>query len=206
VCPACGSLERHRLLWLYLRRRGDFFARGLRVLHFAPEPCLESRLRGKLDYVSADLEPGTADVVADIAALPFEQASFDRVLCIHVLEHVRDDAAALRELRRVLAPGGEALIMVPLLGDTTDEDPDASPDERVRRFGQADHVRLYGAADLFARIAAAGLEPRVDHLHPTRAQIERHRLIPAGGSPDDPNFTDVYVGVRAAGPEPPPPS
>jgi SAM-dependent methyltransferase len=145
-------------------------------------------------------------VAADLERLPFPDASFHRVLCIHVLEHVADDAAALRELRRVLSPGGEALIMVPLLGDVTDEDPAAPPDERVRRFGQADHVRLYGAADLVARIAAAGLKPRVDHLHPTRAQIERHRLIPAGGSPDDPNFTDVYVGVRPAGPEPPPPS
>jgi SAM-dependent methyltransferase len=201
VCPACGSLERHRAFWLYAR---DRFAPGLRVLHFAPEPCLESRLRPKLDYISVDLEPGAADIAAAIEDLPFKDETIDRVICLHVLEHVADDAAALRELRRVLAPGGQALIMVPLLGDTTDEDPEAPPDERVRRFGQADHVRLYGAADLVARIAAAGLRPRVDHLRPTRAQIERHRLVPAGGRLEDPNFTDVYVGVRPAGPEPPP--
>jgi SAM-dependent methyltransferase len=118
---------------------------------------------------------------------------------------VRDDRAALRELHRVLAPGGEAWIVVPLLGDTTDEDPDASTDERLRRFGQADHVRLYGAADLRERIAAAGFDARVDHLDATADENDRYRLIPAGGSADDPNFTDVYVGARP-GPAPPRPS
>jgi SAM-dependent methyltransferase len=145
-------------------------------------------------------------VAADLERLPFEDASFDRVLCVHVLEHVRDDAAALLELHRILRPGGEALIMVPLYGDATDEDPDAPADERVRRFGQADHVRLYGAADLRARIEQAGLQPRVDRVRATPAQLHRHRLIPAGGSPDDPNFTAVYVGVRPEAGTPPPPS
>jgi hypothetical protein len=60
VCPGCGSLERHRVLWLYLRERGDLFAQRLRVLHLAPEPWLERRLRARpnLDYLSGDLEPG----------------------------------------------------------------------------------------------------------------------------------------------------
>lgn len=199
VCPSCGSLERHRVLWLYLRERGDLFAERLRVLHVAPEPGLERRLRARsnLDYLSIDLDPAAAMAAADLEHLPFADASFDRVLCVHVLEHVDDDAAALGELHRVLAPGGEAVVMVPLLGATTDEDPSASPQERLRRFGQEDHVRLYGS-DLRDRIAVAGFEARVDHvgarLGPDR--IRRHRLIPAGGSPDDPSFTDVYVGVR----------
>jgi SAM-dependent methyltransferase len=199
VCPACGSLERHRVLWLYLHNRGDLFAQQLRVLHVAPEPGLEERLRAQanLDYVSADLEPGAAMTAADLERLPFEDERFDRVLCVHVLEHVTNDGAALRELRRVLAPGGEAIVMVPLLGPTTQEDPAAPPEERIRRFGQADHVRLYGT-DLNERIAAAGFEPRVDHFgeHLTQRQRERHRLIPAGGSAEDPSFTDVYVGIR----------
>jgi SAM-dependent methyltransferase len=209
VCPACGSLERHRVLWLYLHDRGDLFVEQLRVLHVAPEPCLEERLRPRanLDYVSTDLEPGTAMTAADLERLPFDDASFHRVLCVHVLEHVTDDGAALRELRRVLAPGGEAIVMVPLLGATTQEDPGATPEERVRRFGQADHVRLYGT-DLKERIAAAGLEPRIDHFSQrlTERQLERHRLIPAGGSPSDPSFTDVYVGIRPPAGDPPRPT
>ena len=124
VCPGCGSLERHRLLWLYLRERGDLFAERLRVLHVAPEPGLERRLRARpnLDYLSIDLDPAAAMAAADLEHLPFADRSFDRVLCVHVLEHVDDDAAALSELHRVLAPGGEAIVMVPLLGPTTDED------------------------------------------------------------------------------------
>ena len=198
-CPGCGSLERHRVLWLYLRDRGDLFAQRLRVLHLAPEPWLERRLRDRpnLDYLSGDLEPGAAMATLDLERLPFAPASFDRVLCVHVLEHVADDRAALRELARVLAPGGEAIVMVPLYGATTDEDPAAPPHERLRRFGQADHVRLYGT-DLRDRIAAAGLEARVEHLGArlTPEQVRRYRLIPVGGRPDDPSFTDVYVGVR----------
>jgi len=150
------------VLWLYLRERGDLFAQRLRVLHLAPEPWLERRLRARpnLDYLSGDLEPGAAMATLDLERLPFADASFDRALCVHVLEHVADDHAALRELARVLAPGGEAIVMVPLYGTTTEEDPGASPQERLRRFGQADH--LYGT-DLRDRIAAAGLDARVEH-------------------------------------------
>jgi SAM-dependent methyltransferase len=209
ICPACGSLERHRVLWLYLRDRGDLFVEQLRLLHLAPEPCLERRLRRRpnLEYLSADLEPGTAMTAADLQRLPFEDATFDRILCIHVLEHVTDDAAALRELHRVLAPGGEAIVMVPLYGATTQEDPAATPAERLRRFGQADHVRLYGT-DLTDRLANAGFQPRVDHFGErlTQAQRTRHRLIPAGGSPGDPSFTDVYVGTKSAAARRPPPT
>jgi SAM-dependent methyltransferase len=196
------------VLWLYLRERGDLFAQRLRLLHLAPEPFLARRLQAlpNLDYLSGDLEPGAAMAAVDLQRLPFPDRSFDRVLCVHVLEHVDDDAAALRELSRVLRPGGEAVVMVPLLGATTDEDPSASPEERLRRFGQADHVRLYGT-DLRDRIAAAGLDARVEHLGErlTPAQVRRHRLIPAGGSADDPSFTDVYVGARPGSPEGPPP-
>src|SRR5439155_22777110 len=174
-----GSLERHRVLWLYLHERGDFIADRLRILHLAPEPCLERRLRPRrnLEYLSGDLDPRVAMTAADLERLPFEDGRFDRVLCVHVLEHVANDGAALRELRRVLAPGGEAIVMVPLLGTTTAEDPAASPEERFRRFGQADHVRLYGT-DLRERIAAAGLEPRVDHFGDRLTDSARERYRP----------------------------
>jgi len=186
------------VLWLYLRDRRDLFAQRLRVLHLAPEPWLERRLpaRPDLDYLSGDLAPEAAMTVVDLERLPFAGDAFDRVLCIHVLEHVADDGAALRELARVLAPGSEAIVMVPLLGTRTDEDPAAPTEERLRRFGQADHVRLYGT-DLRDRIAAAGLQARVVHMgraaharagvpppaRPGRRRPRRHELdrrLPGG--------------------------
>jgi len=147
ICPRCGALERHRALWLVVR---DTLSseRRYRVLHFAPEDCLERNFRrlSNVDYVSADLE-AEADLQLDITAMPLPDASFDVVVCSHVLEHVPDDAAAMREMRRVLDPQGFALLMVPRnLGlRATKEDPSiVDPADRVREFGQHDHVRVYG--------------------------------------------------------------
>ena len=157
LCPRCGSRDRHRALWLYLRDRMRIGERRLRLLHFAPENALERRIAPIADYVTADLDPGAAMVEADITRLPFEDASFDAVLCIHVLEHVGDDRAAVAELRRILRPGGWAVVMVPIdLGrERTHEDPAVTePEDRRREFWQDDHVRLYGR-DLADRL---GLE------------------------------------------------
>jgi hypothetical protein len=162
-CPYCASAARHRLIWLYLSRqlastRGE---RG--VLHVAPEWCLQRRLRDheRLRYVSVDAKAPNADVHADITRLPFADESFDLAVCSHVLEHVEDDVAAMRELRRVLRPGGSVLVLVPQAPVAeTDEDPNVlDPRERARRFGQFDHVRCYGA-DVRERMASAGLEVR----------------------------------------------
>ena len=157
LCPRCGSRDRHRALWLWLRDRMRLGETRLRLLHFAPENALERRVRPLTDYTTADLDPGAAMVAADITRLPFEDASFDAILCIHVLEHVDDDRAAVAELRRVLAPSGWAAVMVPLDLDraTTHEDPSiTSPEDRLREYWQHDHVRLY-ACDLAERL---GLE------------------------------------------------
>lgn len=138
----------------------------MRLLHFAPENALARRLSAlpRVEYVTADLDPGAAMVAADITALPFADSSFDAILCIHVLEHVDDDRAAMRELRRVLAPGGFAIVMVPLDLDRAETYEDASvvsPEDRRREFWQSDHVRLYGR-DLAERLRAAGFEVDVD--------------------------------------------
>ena len=157
LCPRCGSRDRHRALWLWLRDRVRIGDRRLRLLHFAPESALERNVRPLTDYVTADLDPGAAMVAADITRLPFDDGSFDAILCIHVLEHVDDDRAAVAELRRVLAPGGWAVVMVPIdLGRAeTHEDPSiTSPEDRMREYWQHDHVRLYGR-DLAERL---GLE------------------------------------------------
>jgi len=163
-CPRCGSLERHRVLWLFLERETDLFERPGSLLHIAPEYALQqrlSRLPG-LRYLSGDLDSPLADRELDVMELPFAEGSFDFLICNHVLEHVADDRRALAEIHRVLAPGGWAILMCPVDGRraTTLEDPAATtPAERHRRFGQADHLRLYGR-DYADRLAGAGFEVR----------------------------------------------
>jgi SAM-dependent methyltransferase len=164
-CPRCCALERDRLLWLYLTRETDFFSAGPRLLDYSPAPALAAELRRKasLRYVTTAISPEDhPDFTADAAALPVGDRAFDAALCIHVLEHVENDRAAMRELARVLRPGGLALVMSPAdpARERTFEDARArTPEERRRLFGQADHVRIYGR-DLPDRLAQAGLEVR----------------------------------------------
>jgi SAM-dependent methyltransferase len=194
-CPRCLSLERHRLLWLYLEHETNFLTEPAACLHVAPEPALRERLRElpRLDYVSVDLNPGwPADLVADVTDLPFDAASFDLVICNHVLEHVSDDACALAEVHRVLRPGGRALMLHPIEDErpATFEDPAAtSGRERRRLFGQRDHVRIYGG-DFYERLARAGFE--VDRVRYAEAlsddEIRRY------GAADE----ELAVGARDA--------
>lgn len=181
MCPRCLSLERHRAQWLLLARERALEG-AASILHFAPEPGIRDRLRAlpQVFYVTADIAPGRADTAMDMTRLAFRDGSFDRLLCSHVLEHVADDAAALRELRRVLRPGGLAVLQVPLREGDTDEDLSVTdPAERLRRFGQEDHVRFYGRADFQKRLEAAGFTVRA--VDPTagltRVEIERGRLL-----------------------------
>lgn len=165
-CPRCGSLERHRALWLFLQRETDLLLRPASLLHVAPEYALSRRLRRVegLSYLSGDRDPARADVELDLLALPFEAERFDWVICNHVLEHVADDRRALAEIERVLVPGGRAILMCPVdrRRARTLEDPAiTSARERHRVFGQADHVRLYGR-DYADRLAEAGFAVRAE--------------------------------------------
>lgn len=165
ACPRCDSRERQRLLHLYLHERTRLFSDPLRVLHVAPEDCLQPILRGlkNLDYLSADLSPGAAMVTMDLMDIRFPDESFDVILCSHVLEHVPDDRRAMRELHRVLRPGGWAILQVPVDPSraTTLEDPAVTaPAERAQLFGQSDHVRVYGR-DYAARLREAGFAVQV---------------------------------------------
>lgn len=182
LCWRCGSHERHRAQWLLLDERTSLLADAQRLLHFAPEWCLRRRLSRirHLDYVTADLLQADVDLRLDITQLALPDASFDAVICSHVLEHVEDDAAAMRELHRVTAPGGWCLIMVPLdLGreHTLEDATVTSPQERRQTFWQHDHVRLY-AADIGDRLSAAGFT--VERIRPREAfaseLVERCRI------------------------------
>ncbi len=181
-CPGCGALERHRLQWLYLRDCTNLYTDRLRVLHFAPEISLQRSLRqlANLDYVSADLDSPRADVWFDICAIPYPQASFDVVLCSHVLEHVPDDRKAMRELFRVLKPGGWGLIQVPMdrnRAETFEDWSVTAEADRERVFGQRDHVRIYGN-DYYDRLKEAGFRVEPDTFVQRLAPevVERLRL------------------------------
>jgi SAM-dependent methyltransferase len=187
LCWRCGAHERHRAQWLLLNARPELLGRIGSLLHFAPEWTMRARLaplaaeRG-LRYVTADLDPAGVDLQLDLTALALPDDAFDAVMCSHVLEHIPDDAAAMRELRRVTAPGGWCLVMVPLdiTRETTYEDPAVvAPEDREREFLQHDHVRLY-APDIADRLRAAGFDVEIvrpEDLGP--GAVERAGLLPA---------------------------
>ncbi len=168
LCPNCLALERHRLMYLFLQRKTNFFTAPLKVLHVAPEICFIDLFerQSNLEYITADIESPLAKVKMDIHAIPFPEASFDVVFCNHVMEHVADDALAMREIYRVLKPGGWGIIQIPLfypLPEKTYEDASiTSPAAREKAFGQNDHVRLYGK-DYGSRLAAAGFKVEENH-------------------------------------------
>ncbi len=162
LSPGTLSLERHRLMWLYLINETGFFKDQLKVLHMAPEQSFYKRFRKlqNLDYTTCDLNSPIADVKADIQNLPFEDNSFDVIFCNHVLEHVANDKKALSELYRVMKPGGWGIFQVPIRYqlDKTFEDPTITDKkERIEKFGQYDHVRVYGM-DYYDTLKSAGFE------------------------------------------------
>lgn len=162
LSPSTLSLERHRLLWLYLKIETDFFAAQSKVLHFAPEQCFLKRFRElkNIDYTTTDLESPIADVKADICDLPFEDNTYDVIFCNHVLEHIPDDKRAMQELYRVMKPGGYGIFQIPqnLTREVTFEDYGITDKkERAKIFGQYDHVRVYGR-DYFDKLRAVGFK------------------------------------------------
>ena len=162
LSPSTLSLERHRLLWLYLKNETDFFSAEKKVLHFAPEQCFLKRFKTlkNLEYTTTDLKSPIADVKADICNLPFDDNSYDVILCNHVLEHIPDDTKAMQELYRVLKPGGYGVLQIPQdlsRANTFEDESITDKKERARIFGQYDHVRVYGR-DYFDKLRGIGFK------------------------------------------------
>ena len=182
LSPSTLSLERHRLLWLYLKNETDFFSKQQKVLHFAPEQAFYKRFRklSNLDYTTTDLNSPLADVKADICDLPFKDESFDFILCNHVLEHIPNDKKAMEELYRILRPGGTAILQIPQeldRAETFQDDSITDPEERAKIFGQYDHVRVYGR-DYFNKLRAIGFKvEEADYTAKlTEDEIQKYRL------------------------------
>ena len=160
-CPICGSTDRDRLFTFYLK---NFKDKRLSILDIAPSKSLSSYIRKHLGahYITADLFMEGVDLRLNIEKMDsIDNDQYDLVICSHVLEHVPDDIAALKEIRRVLKPGGKAILMVPIVKDldVIIEDPkETSVEVRWKKFGQDDHIRLYSAGGWTNRVLQSGLE------------------------------------------------
>ena len=162
-CPRCLSYDRERLVYLYLKNETDLLRRPAKVLHVAPERQLLKVLRRHPDFnvTTGDLFSKAVDVKLDVTAIQFGDNTFDLVLCNHVMEHVPDDRKAMREILRVLKPGGLALLQTPIslkMEKTDEELADIPESERISRFGQKDHCRIYAQADYPQRLRECGYE------------------------------------------------
>ncbi|WP_127141092.1 class I SAM-dependent methyltransferase [Flagellimonas marinaquae] len=182
LSPSTLSLERHRLLWLYLKNETDFFTKPIQLLHFAPEQAFYKRFKklNHITYTTTDLNSPLADVKADICDLPFDDNFFDVILCNHVLEHIPDDTKAMQELYRVMKPGGWGIFQIPqdLKREQTFEDNTITDrKERARIFGQYDHVRIYGR-DYFDKLRSIGFTvEEVDYTNRLpKEDVEKYRL------------------------------
>lgn len=194
LSPGTLSLERHRLLWLYFESE-NIFSKELKVLHFAPEQAFHKRFKKikNWDYTTTDLNSPLADVQADICDLPFSDDTFDLIICNHVLEHIPNDTRAMKELYRILKPGGKAILQVPYDKNkekTFEDNSITDPKERTKIFGQYDHVRVYGM-DYFDKLNSIGFQvDAVDYTAKlSKEEIEKYRLpegelIPVVGKKD----------------------
>jgi SAM-dependent methyltransferase len=167
-CPQCGSRERHRLTHLWVTEGGGDKLAGRRILHFAPEKAVMRRMRDNPLYETADLHQKGVTHQADITRMPLRDSSYDVIMAHHVLEHIDDDRRAMRELFRLLTPGGVAILSVPLNAsrrDTYENPRIAMPEERFAHFSGDDHKRYYGL-DFADRLTAVGFVVETYRLPP----------------------------------------
>lgn len=180
LCPRCLSLERHRLLWLWMQRETDIADGRSSLLHIAPEVSLIRKFSSIYRhcperYVTADLESPLAKLHFDVREIPLADESFDIVICNHIMEHIDDDRKAMREVLRVMKRGGWGIILSPTdysRAETFEDDSITDPAERTRIFGQYDHRRIYGR-DYADRLRSVGFEVEETDYAATLTEAER---------------------------------
>jgi SAM-dependent methyltransferase len=174
-CPWCNSSDKERLVWAFLLFNTDILTteRPISVLHIAPEKNTMHRLKAlpHVTYVSGDKFEGDVrysdgrygnSIELDVRHIPFKDDSFDMVLCNHVMEHVPEDIRGMKEIYRVLKLGGLAILQTPVsraLSHTIEGGAETDA-ERLEKFGQADHVRIYAEKEYVARLKSVGLNAR----------------------------------------------
>ena len=165
LCPKCGSGERQRLLYFYLLEQLDFFSlKGIKVLDIAPDDFLRDKIFSKahIEYTSIDkIDARKPTKIMDITDLTFRENCFNAIICLHVLEHISEDIMAMRELYRVLEPGGWAILQVPIWAFETVEVPGATREQYLELYGHSDHVRRYGF-DFKDRLESSGFKVTID--------------------------------------------
>lgn len=183
-CLNCESLERHRLLWLYLNKETNLMNENLKLLHFAPEKVFYIKFSSKsnIKYYPCDLFPehydhkGHVEIIkVDITNIPFEDNYFDVILCNHVLEHIPNDSVAMRELYRVMKKGAWGIFQVPIdynLKTTFEDSSINTPEGREKAFGLSDHYRLYGS-DYKDRLKEAGFDITEDNFIETISSVDK---------------------------------
>ena len=186
LCPGTLSLERHRLLWLYLDRETNFLSSNLKVLHVAPEQVFYKKFK-KLknwEYFTFDLNSPIADIKGDLISTNFKDEYFDLIICNHVLEHIEDDKSALNEIYRILKYNGISILQVPInvkRKNTFEDSSIKSKNQREKYFGQYDHVREYGL-DFKDRVEQAGF--KVEMINYSK-KISQDLVIKYGLMKDD---------------------
>ncbi len=186
-CPNCNSLERHRLQWEYITNETDLLTRkGVKLLHVSPEMTYYNKFNKikSISYTGVDINPshlGLEDLnvdTGDVRKMNYKDNSFDYIICNHVLEHVIEDAAAMKELGRVLKKTGQAIIDVPIdysRKKTYEDNSITKPEDRLKAFGQDDHVRIYGT-DFFKRMEGSGFKVKKIPYQEKIGLIKRKRL------------------------------
>lgn len=183
LCPSSLSLERHRLMWLFLKEKTSFFTGPQKLLHIAPELCfmdIFERMEN-LEYTTGDIESPLAKVKMDVHEIPFDEGTFDVVFCNHVMEHVENDIKSMSEIHRVLKHGGWAIIQSPVymeLDHTLEDSSITDPLEREKIYGQNDHMRKYGK-DYGERLRKAGFEVTEDnYLNELSPEMRKRYALP----------------------------
>ncbi|MFO7657514.1 MAG: class I SAM-dependent methyltransferase [Bacteroidales bacterium] len=165
LCPFCGSLSRTRRLWEILN--SGFLKQGITILDFSPHRALYHKLKNDhtICYHGTDISGNfLSDFQYDITNIDTEDETFDLIICYHILEHVESDIQAMNELYRVLKKGGSAIIQTPFKEGEIFENPEINSEtERLRHFGQEDHVRIYSAEGLKKRLISCGFKVNINH-------------------------------------------